>query len=76
MSSLLLHFQDLWLPLTFVLTVYYSCKGRSQGCMHHSPHALGSLLGFSLLELISASAPAKADVLKVLPCKRSMSSCP
>ena len=34
-----------------------------------------SLPALSLLKLISASAPSKADVLKVLPCERSMSSC-
>ena len=39
--------------------------------MSRSTQALGSLPGLSLLELISVSAPAKADVLKVLPCERS-----
>ena len=70
-NSLLLHFQHLWLPLMFILTVNSSCKGCFQGWMSRSTQALGSLPGLSLLELISVSAPAKADVLKVLPCERS-----
>ena len=64
-----------WLPLMFILTVNSSCKGCFQGWMSRSTQALGSLPGLSLLELISASAPAKADVLKVLPCERSTFSC-
>ena len=52
--ELFLHFQDLTLPLMFVLTVYL-CKGCSHGWMNHSTCVLGSLSGLSLLELISAS---------------------
>jgi len=33
-NSLLLHFQDLWLPLMFLLTVNPSSRGHSQGWAH------------------------------------------
>lgn len=59
----------------FVLTVNSSCKGRCRGWMSHSTQALGSLPGPGLLGLFTASAAAKADVLKVLPGERSMSCC-
>ena len=59
----------------YAFTVNSSCRGHPQGWMSHSTQALGSLPGLGLLELISASTPAKADVLRVLPCERSMSSC-
>ena len=43
--------------------------------MSHSTEALGSLPELGLLGLITASAAAKADVLKVLPGERSVSCC-
>ena len=66
-----LHFQDVWLPLMFVLIVYSSCKGCSPGWMSQSTYALESLPGLSLLELISAPHLPKDAVLKVLPCESS-----
>ena len=74
MNCLPLHFQDLWFPLMIVLTVYFSCKGCSQGWISQSTHALASLPGLSLLELISAPHLLKGAVLKVPP--RESSPCP
>ena len=45
-SSLLLHVQDLWLPLIFALTVNPSCRGHSHEGMSHSTQDLGPCLGW------------------------------
>ena len=61
-------------PLMIVLTVYFSCKGCSQGWISQSTRALASLPGLSLLKLISAPHLLKGAVLKVPP--RESSPCP
>ena len=66
MNSIPLHFQDVRLPLVFVLTAYSSFKGCSEGWMHQSTRTLASLPGLRLLELISAPHLPKDAVLKVL----------
>ena len=67
MNYIPLHFQDVWLALMFVLTVYSSYEGCSHGWMSQSTPALVSLPGLSLLKLISAPRLPKDAVLKVLP---------
>ena len=64
MNSFPLHFQDLWFPLMFVLTVCFLYEGCSQGWMSQSTRALPSLPGLSLLELISAPHLPKDAVLR------------
>ena len=67
-------FSGLVVPLMIVLTVYFSCKGCSQGWISQSTRALASLPGLNLLKLISAPHLLKGAVLKVPP--RESSPCP
>ena len=70
-NPLPLHFQDLWFPLMFVLTVCSLYEGCSHGWMSQSTRALMALPGLSLRKLVSATPLPKDAVLKVLSCESS-----
>ena len=72
-NSLLLHFQDLWLPLMFLLTVNPSSRGHSQGWMSHSTQALSPCLGSVSW---SSSQPLHHPSLMSWRCFRVRGPCP